>query len=127
MQIQSVAVCMVLLAFSTSAQTQQTNLVARWSFEEGWGTNGGRQQSVASMRRTRTDSSKQPVASNKGTAFRVFLVVVLFAVSSFAQLQQTNLTARWSFDAGKGTNVVDSSGNGFHGVLEGVPLPVQIS
>jgi len=53
----------------------------------------------------------------------VFLVAMLSAVSSVAQSPQTNLIARWSFDEGTGTNVVDSSGNGFNGVLEGMPLP----
>jgi hypothetical protein len=58
-------------------------------------------------------------------AFRVFrgflIIVVLFAVSVFAG---DGLIAHWSFDEGRGTNVVDSSGNGWNGILEGRPLPV---
>ncbi len=75
-------------------------------------------------RRTRTDSSEQPVPSSKGTTFanvlRIF-AAILFAVSALAD---DGLIARWSFDEGQGTNVVDSSGNGCNGVLEGMPLPV---
>jgi len=52
------------------------------------------------------------------------LCVGLFAVSALAQTQEVNLIARWSFDEGAGTNTLDSSGHGFHGILEGEPLPV---
>lgn len=51
------------------------------------------------------------------------LAAMLLATSALAQTQQTNLVARWSFDEGHGTNIVDSTGNGFNGVLEGEPLP----
>ena len=63
----------------------------------------------------------------QGSQFRdlfcVLVAAVLFAFSASAQTSQTNLIARWSFDEGQGTNVVDSSENGCNGVLEGMPLP----
>jgi hypothetical protein len=51
------------------------------------------------------------------------MCAILFGISGFSQTQQTNLIAHWSFDEGKGTNVVDGSGNGWNGILEGWPLP----
>lgn len=60
------------------------------------------------------------------TRFRGLNVSVIFSVMAFAVsvLADDGLIARWAFDEGQGTNVVDATGNGWEGVLEGDPLPV---
>ena len=51
-------------------------------------------------------------------------VLMVLASVWLVEAQQDGLIGRWSFDEGMGTNVLDSSGHGFNGFLEGAPLPV---
>jgi hypothetical protein len=57
------------------------------------------------------------------TMLTIFLTVcsTLFAVAASAK---DGLIAHWSFDEGNSTNIFDSSGNGWNGILEDRPLPV---
>ena len=49
----------------------------------------------------------------------LILAAMIFTVHSKAEIDPGTIVGSWFFDDGKGNEVEDSSGNGYHGDMEG--------